>query len=110
MFSGILAFLFSVNVSYVPEPQLKIVDRGFGPRCGCRTEEVRIVIDGVPVAPPFHEESRGEISWLPSRSPGVAKNAPLEPWRVVLPVDPFMKEMVLNGQWIETRPRLRVSR
>lgn len=101
MFSGILAILLAVQWGYVPEPQLKVAVRGFGPRCACRTDEVRVLIDGVHVA-----GRCGRTSLVIVDNLVPAGIVPLEPWRVVVPADYFLREMVLSGEWIETRPRL----
>jgi hypothetical protein len=68
-------------------------------RCACRASEVCVRIDGVPVqgqepyivVPQFRGIQTTSTSWVV----------------LILSSDYWMRERVLSGEWIETRPRLR---
>ncbi len=68
---------------------------------GCRKSELTIVFDGIPVMEP----SNALTLDLPGLRSEVRRS--VTPWLVVAPVpDSFARERMMDGDWIEGRPRL----
>jgi hypothetical protein len=118
MFGGLLALLMAMQGvssdrwfvergALVPDDVLTAHMQSFvpsagccRPRGGCRSNEVTIMIPGVPEAP-----ASGTHAWA---EPGILPVLPArELWLAVIPLDHFTREMVMDGEWAETRPRLR---